>query len=458
MPELTIQIPKLHANQKRIVAESDRFNVLNCGRRWGKTVTGIDRAIRGRKGLLKGYPVGWFAPNYKLLKQAFRDLREILKPIEGPGTSEQDKRIELINGSALECWAFDRNPDAGRSRRYGTIVIDEAGHCENLETAWGKAIRPTLTDFQGDAWFISSPNGPSFFKKLFDRGFTRKPGWRAWTQTSYDNPHIKPSEIDSARDDIGDWAFEQEYLAVFHSESTGSLIPDFWIDRMAQVTAAIEDLRQSYAGNKRVLSIDLGEGTGRDRTVLMVLDRLGILNCEASDRVGIPEAAQKANETIRTYGIRQEDIVFDAGGRGKDLPKYLEPYQITEAVPYHGAGKGGPRFKNKRSAMGWRLRQRLEPERPVIQLPIELPPDYKPSIFDPPLITQRPPKIQPPFALPQSRNWWPSLQEELKALRYEMDGPKIALEKKEDMAKHLGRSPDLVDALFMGMSLLGESS
>ena len=105
--------------------------------------------------------------------------------------------------------------------------------------------------------------------------------------------------------------------------------------------------------------------------------------------------------------------------------------------------------------MGWWLRQRLDPERPEKVKPIEYPPDYKPSVFDPPPKPQ-PPKIQPPFGLPSERPWWPSLNEELKALRYEMDGAKIKLENKEDLAKRLGRSPDIVDMLLMGMSLLGE--
>ena len=455
MPTLTIEIPRPHRNQARIVAESARFNVVNCGRRWGKTVMGINRAILGRKGLLAGYPVGWFAPEYKLLKQAWRDIRRILDPITA-SKDEQDKRIELINGAALECWAFDRNPDSGRSRRYGTVVIDEAAHCEHLEESWTRAVRPTLTDFQGDAWFISSPNAGSYFATLYKRGVNGDAGWRSWTQTSYDNPHIPAAEIDLARDDIGDWAFEQEYLAVFHSESTDGLLKQFWVDRMSQVADEVQRLRASgYPGNRRVIAADLGEGTGRDRTVIGVLDKLGIIHCEASDRVGIPEAAVRIDQLRRSHGVRQEHIVFDAGGRGKDLPRYLEQCGITEAVPYHGSGKGGHRFTNKRSMMGWWLRQRLDPERPEKVKPIEYPPDYKPSVLDPPP-KPVPPKIQPPFGLPNERPWWPSLNEELKALRYEMDGPKIKLENKEDLAKRLGRSPDIVDMLLMGMSLLGE--
>lgn len=451
---IRIELPRPHANQRKIVSESDRFNVVNCGRRWGKTVMGKDRAVCGRKGLLAGFPVGWFAPEYKLLREAWRELRDTLKPITVKA-SDQDKRIELVNGAVLEGWAFDRSPDAGRSRKYGTVVIDEAAHCEHLETAWGKAIRPTLTDYRGDAWFISSPNGPSYFRKLYKRGGIKE-GWRSWTQTSYDNPFILGSEIDSARDDIGDWAFEQEYLAVFHDDVHDGLLKDFWVDRLPSVhVEACSRRERGAAGNRRVLAVDLGEGTGRDRTVLAVVDRYGVVHLEESSQVGIPEAAQKIDVLCKRFAVRQENVVFDAGGRGKDLPRYLEAYRITEAAPYFGGGKGGHRHYNRRSKCAWMLRQRLDPDRPEPIKPVELPRDHKPSPFDPPLPRGKA-TLQPPFSVPPGQPWWPSMAEELKSLRYHMDGARIKLERKEDMAKRLGRSPDLVDVLLMAMSLLGD--
>lgn len=439
----------------KVLEEAERFNVLACGRRWGKTVLGIDRAVMGNKGLLAGFPVGWFAPDYKLLKQAWRDIRGVLREVS-VRVSDQDKRIELVNGSVLECWAFDRNPDAGRSRRYGTVIVDEAAHCENLEDAWGKAIRPTLTDYKGDAWFISSPNGPSYFHKLYCRHAEGKPGWRSWTQTSYDNPYISPSEIDSAREDIGDWAFEQEYLAIFHAEAFDGLLKPFWVDRLRSVSDESNRLRQAYSlPLQNRMGVDLGEGTGRDRTVAIILDKFGILHLSQSNQVDIPEAAHWIAELSRQWKVRQEHVVYDAGGRGKDLPRYLEQHGITEAVPYHGAGKGGPRAKNRRSLNAWRLRQRLDPERPEPQQIVVPPPEWQPSPWQP-TFPQPPRKIQPPFGLPAECPWWGSMAEELKSLRYEMDGVKVKLETKEDMAKRLGRSPDLVDALLMATSGMTE--
>jgi hypothetical protein len=457
MPTLTIRVPRPHANQAAIVAEAGRFNVVNCGRRFGKTVMGIDRAINGRKGMLAGYPVGWFAPDYKLLRQAWRDIRAILGPIAAGarGISEQEKRIELINGGSLECWSFDRNPDAGRSRRYGTVVIDEAAHCRNLEPAWTKGIRATLTDYIGDAWFISSPNGENFFHTLYKRHREGRKGWRSWTRTSYDNPHIPGSEIDDASLDLPDWVFEQEYLAIFHAAGEDGLIDPAWIERMKAVVADVRKLRAAGKGGRKYLAADLGEGSGRDRTVICVRDSLGILFLLVSDRIGIPEAAVFIDKYAREFGVRQENIIYDAGNRGRDLPRYLEQLRITEAYPYFGSAKGGPRHYRKRDRCGWRVRQRLDPTRPVAAGAPPRDPERPPSPFDPPPLIL-PASIQPPFAYEGDMTHWPALVEELKALRYHLKGTQIKLENKDEMAKRLGRSPDICDAVMMSFALESE--
>ena len=40
----------------------------------------------------------------------------------------------------------------------------------DLEDAWAAVLRPTLVDFRGGAWFLSTPKGLNYFKRLFDRG------------------------------------------------------------------------------------------------------------------------------------------------------------------------------------------------------------------------------------------------------------------------------------------------
>jgi hypothetical protein len=75
------------------------------------------------------------------------------------------------------------------------------------------SIRPTLTDYKGDALFLSTPRGRNFFFSLYLKGQQGDPGWASWKFTTHDNPHIDPDEIEAAKSLLPEVAFRQEYLA-----------------------------------------------------------------------------------------------------------------------------------------------------------------------------------------------------------------------------------------------------
>ena len=169
------------------------------------------------KAALEGKPAAWFAPTYKQASPVFRELQLRLKPVIS-SQDKQERHIALITGGEIDVWSLD-GPDAGRGRAYRRVVIDEAAIVPNLRDAWQQSIRAQLTDYQGDAWFLSTPKGiASPFHELFQRG--RDPlqtEWAAWHMPTSTNPHIVASEIESARADMTDLAFAQEYLAEFVS-------------------------------------------------------------------------------------------------------------------------------------------------------------------------------------------------------------------------------------------------
>jgi hypothetical protein len=79
----TDQLPRPHSGQRRILQDMRRFNVLACGRRFGKTTFGIERLVRPA---LEGYPVAWFSPTYKMLSEVWRTFSLILGPSSGAST------------------------------------------------------------------------------------------------------------------------------------------------------------------------------------------------------------------------------------------------------------------------------------------------------------------------------------------------------------------------------------
>jgi hypothetical protein len=448
---LQVDLPALHPNQERVKTEAERYNVVNCGRRFGKTVLGIDLVCDVA---IDGGRAGWFAPEYKLLAEAWRDLLAILEPIiESKDANE--KRIELVTGGVVEAWSFDRTPNAGRSRKYHRVVFDEAAHCQNLETAWTKGVRATLTDYRGDAWFLSSPNGENYFHSLHQRGGDR-PGWKCWTFTSFENPFLAASEIEEAKLDLPTWVFEQEYLAKFQAEGGDRLIPASWIDR-----ALIAVRPAGMPTGTRRIAVDLAKGTGRDRTVAYVADDLGLLALVASNTVDLTAAANLVHDLSVRFGVRHEQIIYDAGGwAGPDFARYLDAVGVSDATPYLGSASGGHRFKNRRARAAWALRQRLDPDRQVIHPPPNqpLPADYYPAIVRSTPDKPMPPRatVQPPFGLPVAvlGEHADGVRRELSELRYTYDG-KTALETKDDMTARLGHSPDLADGLIMLAALWG---
>lgn len=212
--------------------------------------------------MLKGRPTGWFSPTNKVLADTWRETKLALSPIT-VNKSEDEHRIEIIGGGVVEMWSLE-SPDAGRSRKYARVVIDEAAMAPNLMTAWEANIRPTLTDFQGDAWIVSTPKGINSFKTLFDRGpDPSRPDWMSWQMPTLTNPHISPEEIESARLDSTEAYFNQEYLALFVNWE-GSAFRN--VDLCA--TAVPQD--GPIEGHEYVVGADWGRS--RDYTVFIVVD------------------------------------------------------------------------------------------------------------------------------------------------------------------------------------------
>src|SRR5690349_3727463 len=62
-----LTLSTLHKSQRQIVKESDRFNVVCCGRRFGKSKLSVN--LLCEPAALDSSPVGYFAPTYKLLEE-----------------------------------------------------------------------------------------------------------------------------------------------------------------------------------------------------------------------------------------------------------------------------------------------------------------------------------------------------------------------------------------------------
>src|SRR4029453_966168 len=211
MPVLTVTLPRPHKAQADVLAGQSRFNVLCCGRRFGKTTLGVNRLVERA---LPGNPVAWCSPSYRMLTEVWRDVRRAAGPVLTRVDSQQH-RLELLGGGVIEMWSLDQ-PDVARGRKYAEIVVDEAAMVRHLEEAWNAVLRPTLVDERGGAWFLSTPKGLNFFKHLYDRGADpHYPDWAAWQMPTVSNPYIPADEVADSQRTLPERTFAQEFEAVF---------------------------------------------------------------------------------------------------------------------------------------------------------------------------------------------------------------------------------------------------
>lgn len=261
MPTQTLELtlPRPHEGQARVIREALRFNVLACGRRFGKTTLGIDRCVTPD---VLPHPVGWFAPTYKMLLEVWREAERVLKPI-ATRVSTSDHRIENIAGGVLEFWSLD-NPDSARGRKYRRLVADESAMVPALMDAWQYVLRPTLVDYAGDAYFLSTPKGHDGFWQMFQWGQDPlKPDWASWQMPSSANPKLKQSELDAMRETMPERVYQQEIDALFLADGLS-------VFRGITAAATAEQQSGPRAGATYVAGLDWALSV--DFTVLTIID------------------------------------------------------------------------------------------------------------------------------------------------------------------------------------------
>lgn len=157
--------------------------------------------------------------------QFYREMCEALYGLtEG---NEANRRIGFPSGGFIDIWSMENGGDRARGQKYHRVVLDECALVIGLAGIWEKVIRPTLTDYKGDAWFLSTPRRGSEFEAMWKRGQGNHPEWQSWKLTTYDNPFIDREEIEAAKGSLSEQAFAQEYLADFEASESDLVFPEF---------------------------------------------------------------------------------------------------------------------------------------------------------------------------------------------------------------------------------------
>lgn len=337
---IDIKLLPLHPAQRQIITEAKRFNVLKCGRRFGKTTLCEELIVNP---LLDGLPVAYFSPTYKDLFNVWDRIKHILRPVT-ISKDETVKQLKTLNMGILDMWSMD-DPDSGRGRKYGRVIIDEAEKARHLEIAWKQTIRPTLADYRGDAWFLSTPKfGSTFFKKLAKN---TTPGWANWHFTTYDNPFIDPEEIDEAKNQMDEPSFRCEFLADDVSSGINKFIYSF--DEKKHIVAGLRGIDYlpiilSFDFNVEPITCLVSQIIDGIKEV-RILDEYRLINSD------IYELCARIFSDWGQYHLK---VTGDASGQNRTaLKRDMNYYKVIRSELQLGTGQfsipaANPKIKNTR--------------------------------------------------------------------------------------------------------------
>lgn len=112
-----------------ILRSKARYKVVACGRRFGKTIVGEDRAARHR-GVSR--PAG--SPRSTSTSPSPGDhLSAPARPADRVG-DKTERRIDLVTGGRIDFLPMD-DPDAGRGRKYKHVVVDDSKRAATTQSS-----------------------------------------------------------------------------------------------------------------------------------------------------------------------------------------------------------------------------------------------------------------------------------------------------------------------------------
>lgn len=199
--------------QTLVARSKARFRVLVSGRRFGKTKLAIEELAQHAS--VPGRRCWYVAPTYRQAQQiCWQMLKDRLSGLNWIARkNESDLSLILKNGSSISLRGAD-NFESLRGVGLHFLVMDEFADIK--PEAWFEVLRPTLSDTGGKALFTGTPKGRNWAYDLYMKG--RDPddaGWESFSFTTLEGGNVPLDEVETARRELDELTFNQEYNASF---------------------------------------------------------------------------------------------------------------------------------------------------------------------------------------------------------------------------------------------------
>lgn len=201
------------------MVKDNRFTVVVAHRRMGKTVSAINQLIHSSLLCDKPNPrLAYIAPTYAQCKRIAWDyLLNYTRPLNAIANIAE-LRVDFM-GRRISLYGAD-NPDSLRGIYLDGVVIDEIGDINPL--IFSEVVRPALADRLGWAMFIGTPKGNNHFKDLRDRADKSLDNWKLLEFKASDTNLLDATELASAKNEMGDDKYQQEFECSFNAAVEGS--------------------------------------------------------------------------------------------------------------------------------------------------------------------------------------------------------------------------------------------
>lgn len=358
-----------HPAQRLIYESKARFKVVAAGRRFGKSylaamlmlLYGMQTEHVGLSG--KTYdviqkPIYYVGPTFEQAKRIMWDLIQSLGAPLIAKTHENSATITLVNGRKIIIKGSD-DPNSLRGLGYHFVVMDEYAFMK--PEVWTKIVRPALTDVEGHALFIGTPEGENHFFDLFvEAKSTGLPLWEAWQFTTLDNPTLDKGDVVQARNQLSSAEFAQEYEASFATAQGSVFNSKWWNVDTSEPREGDYYIAVDLAGFTNTGSLTRKELKIRDETAIAIV-KVGIDGWYVKEiRHGQWDVRRTALEIMAAYrDYRPVALGIERGMAKNAVMPYLEDEMRRLNVYYvvheltHGNNKKADRIR-------WALQGRAE--------------------------------------------------------------------------------------------------
>ena len=217
--------PRKHQAYLHNQISKNRWSVLVCHRRFGKTVCMINHLIRSALTSKNKNPrYAYISPTFKQSKAIAWDyMKQFTAKIPFTKFNETELRVDLPNGSRITLLGSE-NSDSLRGIYLDGCVIDEYANVN--DKLFPEIIRPALSDRKGYCVFIGTPQGMNNnFYELYQHA-QGADDWFHYKAKASQTKIVDEEELTKAKEVMGEKKFLQEFECDWIANIEGAIYGD----------------------------------------------------------------------------------------------------------------------------------------------------------------------------------------------------------------------------------------